>query len=101
MKKLTPKNRANMYLCLYRLLESDDWKDVRTNYIYKKRDLPIGFDILEWEENGEYMLSEMFPEFALFRNPKPNPSRWWSKRDLNSRKNALLFSYEMALDAKE
>ena len=99
--KLKPKERAEMYLFFYKLLESNNWKDVRTNYIYKKTDLPSGYDILEWEEDGEYMLSEVFPEFALFRNPKSNTLRWWSKTDLNSRKNALLLAAEITKDAKE
>ena len=34
--KLKPKERAEMYLFFYKLLESNNWKDVRTNYIYKK-----------------------------------------------------------------
>jgi hypothetical protein len=90
-KKLTPKERAEIYL------QAAEYFEKKTN---------TGMDVTGFCDfigvyHG-YFSGRQFIEYELFRPRIPN--LYWfphTKEGKNQRLNALLFSYYMALDAKE
>jgi hypothetical protein len=90
-KKLTPKERAEIYL------EAAEYFEKKTN---------TGMDVTGFCDfigvyHG-YFSVRQFIEYELFRPRIPN--LYWfphTKEGKNQRLNALLLSYYMALDAKE
>ena len=90
-KKLTPKERAEIYL------EAAEYFEKKTN---------TGMDVTGFCDfigvyHG-YFSVRQFIEYELFRPRIPN--LYWfphTKEGKNQRLNALLLSYQMALDAKE
>lgn len=90
-KKLTAKERAKIYL------EAAEYFEKKTNIGYGC----AGFCDFIGIYHG-YFNARQFIEYELFR-PRV-PSLYWfphTKEGKNQRLNALLLSYQMALDAKE
>lgn len=92
MKKLTPKQRAEIYL---KVAKMNDYVAYACGALE---------DVSNVDRKGKdfsWMLETYFPEFLLFKPKLNTPSRqvWFENSD--DRLNALLFSYHMALDAKE
>lgn len=91
MKKLTPKERAEIYLDAFK-------------YFGKKRDIGYGcagfcdFILI----HHSFLNSKQFKEYNLFK-PRKFHLYWFphTKEGKNHRLNALLFSYYMALEAKK
>ena len=100
MKKLTPKERAKIYLEAAKYFSKIDGKDWRNNF---RSD---GF--CDFIKNRYRLLCYNFLEYMLFKpSNKEIFMYWFDVRDRNykyeqsDRIIALLFAYQMALDAKE
>lgn len=99
--KLTPKQRAKIYLeaaeYFSEISGKNDWN--LNNY--------YGFcDYLQWYKKT-YLSSIDFPEYFLFKPKVKSMRNYWFETHKNNkiiqedRITALLFAYQMALDATE
>ena len=93
--KLTPKQRAKIYL---KASEEID----KNKYNYSCEALQKIGKIKRRDYSYSEMLQNFFPEFYLFK-PSEDIESWrlWFDNKNTERIIALLFAYQMALDAKE
>jgi len=96
MNKLTPKQRRKIYLKVYNSLENGSWKT-------ESQTFPFLCDLIGDKLNIPSLYNPEkygFTEFLLFK-PRKYKLGWWKNKDIDSRKNALLFCIELTKDAKE